>query len=67
MKLIRYVVPALGFIAIGSRAQAQQATQDATFQVQSVDEAAFTGSPSQVVSSSTDRTTAAEIDFVRAR
>jgi hypothetical protein len=67
MKLIRYVILALGFIAIGSRAQAQQATQDVTFEVQAINETATTGSRSLVTSSATDRTTAAEIDFVRSR
>lgn len=53
MKLIRYVVPVIGLIAIGSKAEAQQATQDVTFEVQAINQIAFTGSPSLVISSAT--------------
>lgn len=54
MKLIRYTVPALAVVALSTgRAHAQTATQDVTLEVQAIDQLAFTGSPSLVISSAT--------------
>ncbi len=54
MKLIRYAVPALALVALqAGRATAQQATQDVSFEVQAINQLAFTGSPSLVISTAT--------------
>ena len=54
MKLIRYVAPALALVAAAAAdASAQSATQDVSFEVQAINELAFTGSPSLVISTAT--------------
>jgi hypothetical protein len=51
MKLIRHALPALAFVAVSAgTAAAQQATQDVSFEVQAINQLAFTGSPSLVIS-----------------
>ncbi|HEU0014879.1 MAG TPA: hypothetical protein VFQ45_14425 [Longimicrobium sp.] len=54
MKPFRYAVPALVLLAAtAGRADAQQATQTVSYEVQAISEIAFTGSPSLVVSAAT--------------
>lgn len=54
MKLIRIALPALAFVAVSAgSAAAQQATQDVSFEVQAINQLAFTGSPSLVISTAT--------------
>ena len=54
MKLIRYAVPALALVVFSAgKAAAQQATQDVTFEVQAINQIAFTGTPSLVISAAT--------------
>ena len=54
MKLIRYAAPALVMLAAtAATAAAQSATQDVSFEVQAINEIAFTGSPSLVISAAT--------------
>lgn len=54
MKLIRYVAPAFALVAAAAAdASAQSATQDVSFEVQAINELAFTGSPSLVISAAT--------------
>jgi len=54
MKLIRYVAPAFALVAAAAvDAAAQTATQDVSFEVQAINELAFTGSPSLVISAGT--------------
>jgi hypothetical protein len=52
MKLIRFAAPALALVALtATRGHAQIASQDVTIEVQAINELAFTGSPSLVISS----------------
>jgi len=54
MKLIRFAAPALVLAAFSAgTAHAQQATQDVTLEVQAINQIAFTGSPSLVISTAT--------------
>lgn len=54
MKIIRFAIPALALVALSAgKAAAQQATQDVSFEVQAINQLAFTGSPSLVISTAT--------------
>lgn len=53
MKLLRYAVPALALALATAGNASAQATQDVTFEVQAINQIAFTGSPSLVVSTAT--------------
>lgn len=54
MKIIRFAIPAFALVALSAgNAAAQQATQDVSFEVQAINQLAFTGSPSLVISTAT--------------
>jgi hypothetical protein len=54
MKIIRFAAPALALVALSAgKAAAQSATQDVSFEVQAVNQLAFSGSPSLVISTAT--------------
>ncbi|HEX9940011.1 MAG TPA: hypothetical protein VGB15_22945, partial [Longimicrobium sp.] len=54
MKILRFAIPALALAAFSAgNAAAQQATQDVSFEVQAINQLAFTGSPSLVISTAT--------------
>jgi len=54
MKFIRYAVPAFALVAAAAvDASAQAPSQDVSFEVQAINELAFTGSPSLVISAAT--------------
>ena len=54
MKLIRFAAPAVALLALSAgKAAAQSATQDVTLEVQAINQIAFTGSPSLVISAAT--------------
>lgn len=54
MKILRHVVPAVALvIASAAGAQAQTGTQDVSFEVQAINQIAFTGSPSLVINTAT--------------
>lgn len=54
MKIIRYAVPALALAALSAgKAAAQSNTQDVSFEVQAINQIAFSGTPSLVISTAT--------------
>ena len=53
MKFFRYAAPVVALLALSAAGASAQATQDVTLEVQAVNEIAFTGSPSLVISSAT--------------
>ena len=54
MKLIRFALPAFAIVALSAgKAAAQTATQDVSFEVQAINQLAFSGSPSLVISTAT--------------
>jgi hypothetical protein len=53
MKLIRFAVPAAALLVLAAGSAKAQATQDVSFEVQAVNELAFTGSPTLVINAAT--------------
>jgi len=53
MKFFRYAAPVVALLALSAASASAQATQDVTLEVQAVNEIAFTGSPSLVISTAT--------------
>ncbi|HET6230091.1 MAG TPA: hypothetical protein VFE05_08480 [Longimicrobiaceae bacterium] len=53
MKTLRIAVPALALLAFAGAAHAQTATQSVAYEVQAINQIAFTGSPSLTISTAT--------------